>query len=249
MPKRKITRGFENGIDDEELQKEAPEMDYRDSINQGDADEAFQIYFRERNIAEVHRQTDIPKPTLYHWRKKYGWDDRIAKIEEKGRVKIDKSLVQMQEAHQKAYRFVQMRAFQELKEGKHVRCPICKKVIVECPYCKEEGVQTILPGKLEFKSVGEAANVLDTAIKGERLVAGLTTSNVGIAIIQSLSDEFSERLGIALGRLLDSGFITDYIITRIVNEFSQVMNETPITVGKLKSGKETVDAEYEEADE
>lgn len=237
-------------ITNDDLIEESPQMNYKDAIDQEDHDEAFAIYFRERNFAEVERKTGIPKATLYSWRRRYNWDERIAKIEAKSRVKIDRSLQEMNDHHSKVFRFLQLRAFQELKDGEHIRCPTCKKYITVCPHCEKEGIKTQLEGKLKFKSVGEASKVLDTAIKGERLVAGLTTSNVGTAIIQNLSDEFSNRLGIALGRLLDSGFITDFIISKIVNEFSQAMNEKPITVAQLRASNQSdddyIDAEYVE---
>lgn len=248
MPKKKIERQYGEGIEDSELEKKAPEMDYNDSLKQDDHDKAFMYYFRYRNISEVSRLTDIPKSTIYHWRKKYEWDNRINSIEKKGRVKIDRSLEEMQSQHQSVYRFLQARTLQELKDGSYVQCPKCKTEISHCPECAKEGKKVELPKKLQFKSVGEAARVMDTAIKGERLVSGLTTSNVGVQVIQSLSDEFSQRLGQALGRLLEGGVLTEYIMTRVVNEFSMIMNEKPITVGQLKAGAEaeTTDAEFEE---
>jgi transposase-like protein len=248
MPK--IKRQFKK-IDDEELKKEAPQMTYRDAVRQDDHDEAFAIYFRERSLSKVSEKIGIPRATLHNWRKKYKWEDRIKEIDSKSRVKIDKSLEKMNEFHTRAFRFVQLRAFQELKDGKHVKCPTCKKYITECPHCAEDGIKTILPGKLMFKSVGEAAKVLENSIKGERLVSGLTTSNVGVSIIQNLSDEFMDRLGVALGRMVQRGFVTDFLVTKIVNEFSQTMNERPITVGQLKEGKkdDAIEAEYEDMDE
>jgi hypothetical protein len=51
--------------------------------------------------------------------------------------------------------------------------------------------------------------------------------------------------------VVQRGFVTDFLVTKIVNEFSQTMNERPITVGQLKEGKkdDAIEAEYEDMDE
>lgn len=229
-------------VKDEDILKESPELDYKDAVHQVDHDEAFQLYFRLRNVSKVAEKCDISKSTIFSWKKKYAWDDRIRSIEEKSRAKVDRSLEEMTKLQQNMYRFLQMRAFAEIREGSYMICPKCNNEVDTCPICESK-----LPKKLQFRNMNEVIRVLDTAIKGERLVSGLTTSNVGIQVIQMLSDQYSERLGIALGRLVKNSIITEYMFSKIINEFNMAMNEKPITVSQLKSGNtsDIIDVEPE----
>lgn len=68
----------------------------RDRIMQ--IEQAYVLWSKHRNDAEVGRLMNIPSPTIARWRKVHRWEDRIGKITASVSAKIDSAV---ESAHEK----------------------------------------------------------------------------------------------------------------------------------------------------
>jgi len=58
-------------------------------------DEAYQLYAQGMPIRKIAKDLGVNRHTITAWKKKFGWDKRIATIDEKAIQKIDHNLTKM----------------------------------------------------------------------------------------------------------------------------------------------------------
>jgi len=102
---------------------------------------------------------------------------------------------------------------------------LTEEKIIECECGKLHKVP-----RLRVATASEATSMIDTGIKGERLIRGQPTQRIEIRTVQIVLNEVTVRLGRVLKQMIDQGKITPDDAKEIVVYLSHDISESPIEV-------------------